>query len=76
MVKDKVLNIIKEITYKSPTKLSFALDTLGVDSLDIVDILMRLENEFNIVFTDEECSQIRYWTINKIIENIEKKIDD
>lgn len=76
MVKDKVLDIIKEITYKSPTKLSFALDTLGVDSLDLVDILKRLENEFNIVFTDEECFQIRYWSINKIVENIEKKIND
>lgn len=76
MVKDKVLNIIKEVTHKSPKKLSFTLDTLDVDSLDLVDILMRLENEFNIEFTDAECDGLRYWSINKLISNIETKIND
>jgi acyl carrier protein len=76
MVKDKVLNIIKEVTHKSPKKLSFTLDTLDVDSLDLVDILMRLESEFNIEFTDAECDELRYWSINKLISNIETKIND
>jgi acyl carrier protein len=76
MVKDKVLNIIKEVTHKSPKKLSFTLDTLDVDSLDLVDILMRLENEFNVEFTDAECNQLRYWSINELIKNIESKIND
>lgn len=76
MVKDKVLNIIKEVTHKSPKKLSFTLDTLDVDSLDLVDILMKLENEFNIEFTDAECDELRYWSINKLISNIEMKIND
>jgi acyl carrier protein len=76
MVKDKVLNIIKEVTHKSPKKLSFTLDTLDVDSLDLVDILMRLESEFNIEFTDAECDELRYWSIIKLISNIETKIND
>lgn len=76
MVKDKVLNIIKEVIHKSPKKLSFTLDTLDVDSLDLIDILMKLENEFNIEFTDAECDELRYWSINKLITNIEKKIND
>jgi acyl carrier protein len=76
MVKDKVLNIIKEVTHKFPKKLSFTLDTLDVDSLDLVDILMRLESEFNIEFTDAECDELRYWSINKLISNIETKIND
>lgn len=76
MVKDKVLSIIYEVTHKNPKKLSHNLDILNADSFDLTDIVLKLENTFNISFTDEECFQIRYWSINKIIENIEKKIND
>lgn len=76
MVKDKVLNIIKDITHRVPEKMSFTLDTLDVDSLDLVEITLQLENQFNIEFTDEECDQLRYWSIDKLIKNIESKIND
>lgn len=76
MVKDIVLNIIKNTTYRVPKKMSFTLDTLDVDSMDLTEIILKIEDEFGIRFTEEECSQIRYWTINKIIENIKSKIND
>ena len=76
MVKDKVLNIIKDITHRVPEKMSFTLDTLDVDSLDLVEITLQLENQFNIEFTDDECDQLRYWSIDKLIKNIESKIND
>ena len=76
MIKDKVLNIIKNTTHEVPKKMSFTLDTLNVDSMDLTEIVLKIEDEFDVRFSDEECSQIRYWSINKIIENIEKKIDD
>lgn len=76
MIKDKVLNIIKDTTHRVPKKMSFTLDTLDVDSMDLTEIVLKIENEFGVRFTDEECFQIRYWSINKIIENIEKKIND
>lgn len=76
MVKDTVLQIIKDVTFKIPKKLSFTLDTLDVDSLDLVEITLKLENQFNVEFTDDECNQLRYWSINKLIKNIEDKIND
>lgn len=76
MVKDIVLNIIKNTTCRVPKKMSFTLDTLDVDSLDLVEITLKLENQFNIEFTDDECNQLRYWSINKLIKNIESKIND
>ena len=76
MVKDKVLNIIKDVTHRVPEKMSFTLDTLDVDSLDLVEITLQLENQFNIEFTDDECGQLRYWSIDKLIKNIESKIND
>ena len=76
MVKDKVLNIIKEVTHKSPEKLSFTLDTLDVDSMDLTEIILKIEDEFNIEFTDADCDELRYWSINKLIKNIESKIND
>lgn len=76
MVKDKVLNIIKYTTHRVPKNLSFILDTLEVDSMDLTEIVLKIEDEFGVRFTDEEYFQIRYWSINKIVENIEKKIND
>lgn len=76
MIKDKVLSIIKDTICRVPKKLSFTLDTLEVDSMDLTEIVLKIESEFGIRFTDEECFQIRYWSINKIVENIEKKIND
>ena len=76
MVKDKVLNIIKDTIHRVPKNLSFILDTLEVDSMDLTEIVLKIEDEFGVRFTDEEYFQIRYWSINKIVENIEKKIND
>ncbi|MBE6638103.1 MAG: acyl carrier protein [Ruminococcaceae bacterium] len=35
------------------------VDELGADSLDVVEILMTLENEFNISVPDEEIENFR-----------------
>ena len=35
------------------------VDDLGADSLDIVELIMGLETEFDIVIPDEEAEKIR-----------------
>jgi len=56
-----------EITPKS----SFAND-LRADSLDIVELVMALEESFNIEIPDEEAEKIN--TVGDAVENISKKI--
>ncbi len=44
-------------------------EDLGADSLDIVELVMELENEFNIQFTDDQITQIH--TIKDVVKFIE-----
>ena len=51
---------------------SFAED-LGPDSLDRVELLMELEEEFDITIPDEEAEQIQ--TVGDAIRYIEKRVN-
>ena len=54
---------VNEIT----TNASF-IDDLGADSLDIVELVMKMEEEFGIEIPDEEAEKIR--TVNDVVEYI------
>lgn len=44
---------------------------LGADSLDVVELIMEFEKEFNLVINDDEAENIT--TVRGAIEYIEKK---
>lgn len=44
------------------------VEDLGADSLDIVELLMSLEEQFGITLTDDQAAQMK--TINDIYEVI------
>ncbi|MBR5260999.1 MAG: acyl carrier protein [Oscillospiraceae bacterium] len=48
------------------------LNDLGADSLDLVELIMALEDEFNLVITDETAREL--YTVREITEFIEKLI--
>lgn len=45
-------------------------DDLGADSLDLVDLVMELENEFDVEIPDEDIQNIK--TVGDIVSYIEK----
>jgi acyl carrier protein len=45
------------------------VDDLGADSLEIVELVMALEDEFNINIPDEKAEQIK--TVKEVIDHIE-----
>ena len=47
------------------------LEDLGADSLDVVELLMTLEDEFGITVTDEEAVNLK--TVNDIVSLIDAK---
>jgi acyl carrier protein len=49
-----------------------SFEELGIDSMDGVNILFALENEFNITIPDEEAKGIR--NVRQMIEGVEKLI--
>ena len=60
---------VEEDTIKNDTDLQ---DDLGADSLDVVDLLMSIEDEFEIEIPDEEIENIR--TVGDLVNYIEANI--
>jgi acyl carrier protein len=59
---------VEEDAVKSEAKF---VDDLGADSLDIVELVMALEEEFKIEIPDEDAEKIT--TVKQAIEYIEAK---
>ncbi len=72
---DKVKDIIERELGVEREKLvdsaSF-IDDLGADSLDIVELVMEFEKEFNIDIPDEEAEKLR--TVGDAIEYLNEKV--
>lgn len=67
----KILNVIAESQKLAPEKVTIdsTFEELGIDSLDGVNILFALENEFNISIPDEGVQGIR--TVRQMVEALE-----
>ena len=48
------------------------IDDLGADSLDVVELIMALEDEFEIEVSDDKAQSMR--TVKDIIDYIEKQL--
>lgn len=74
MVFEKVAAILAEQldveldTIKPETSL---VDDLGADSLDVVDLVMSLEDEFDVEIPDEDVENVR--TVGDIVKYLEDR---
>lgn len=72
----KVIQIIAD-TQRMPAdkiKPESTFQELGIDSLDGINILFALENEFNINIPDDAAQTIR--SVREMIEGVQKLIDE
>ena len=46
------------------------VDDIGADSLDVVEVIMQIEEEFDIEIPDEEAEKLS--TVQEIIDYVEK----
>ncbi len=49
-------------------------DDLGADSLDVVDLLMSIEDEFEVEIPDEEVENLK--TVNQLVKYIETHVSE
>lgn len=76
MIYDKVRELLSsqfEIDISKISKETDIAGDLGADSLDLVEMIMMLEEEFGIVITDE--SIYGYKTVGEITAFIENMLD-
>ncbi len=74
MIFDKVRAILCEqldLEEDAVTMRSDIADDLGADSIDLVDLIMSLEDEFDMELPDEDIANIR--TVGDIVNYIEAR---
>jgi len=73
----KIVPIIAEQLKIKPEEIkpdSKFIDDLGADSLDAVEIVMGIEERFNVEIPDEEIDKIK--TVKDIVDYLARKIVD
>ena len=77
MVFDQVKKIIVDqldVEEDKVTEAASITDDLGADSLDVVDLVMSFEEEFDIEIPDDQVEKIK--TVGDIVKFIEEKVED
>ena len=59
-----------ELDPESVTMDTNLVDDLGADSLDVVELIMELEDEFGVAISDEDAAQL--YTVGRIVDYLEK----
>ena len=81
MAKDEVLKKVKEITSEQLgvdeaqiTLNAKFVDDLGADSLDTVELVMALEEEFDLEISDEDAEKLV--NVQKAVDYIEDHLEE
>ena len=74
-VEDKVKNAIAGVLGVDRAKVvpEASFDDLGADSLDTVELVMQLEEDFDVEIPDEDAQNIK--TVKDAMDYIHKKMD-
>lgn len=81
MTRDEILKKVKKITSEQLgidesqiTPEAKFVDDLGADSLDTVELVMALEEEFDLEISDEEAEKLT--TVKKVVDYIESRLKE
>ena len=73
-VEERVIGIVCEnlgANKEQVTRQTAFIEDIGADSLDIVELIMELEEEFKITIPDDQAGQIK--TVGEAIDYIERE---
>ncbi len=73
MIFEKVRDALAAQFEIDPEKITMdtnLVDDLGADSLDVVELIMNIEDEFGISISDDDAANL--YTVSRIVEFLEK----
>ena len=68
----EVIEVISKVAKGKEVTVDSNIKDLGLDSLGVVDMLMDIEDKYNIEFENEEMTS--FVTIRDVIASVEKKL--
>lgn len=68
---ETVKNILSEKVDVANLKEEDSLQSLGLDSLDLVEVMLEIEDKLSIEFTSDEIAQLS--TLKDVVKLIERK---
>ena len=74
MIEDRIKSIVADqlgVKLEEVTPEASFLDDFGADSLDIVELFMMFEEEFNIEIPDEDIEKMH--TVGNVIDYVKEK---
>jgi acyl carrier protein len=74
-VEERVIEIVCEnlgVNKEQVTRSTKFIEDIGADSLDIVELVMELEEEFEITIPDDQAEKIK--TVGEAIDYIEREL--
>ena len=69
---EKVRNALAQQFELDPASITMdtnLLEDLGADALDVVELIMSLEDEFNVSISDNDAAEL--YTVGRIVEYLE-----
>jgi acyl carrier protein len=73
-MQDKVMKLVSDATKIDITKISLEtsfVDDLNLDSLDIVELMMKMEDEFGVEIPEEDAEGLK--SIKDVVGYLENK---
>jgi acyl carrier protein len=73
-MQDKVIQLVAEATKTDIARITAGtsfIDDLNMDSLDIVELMMKMEDEFGVEIPEEEAENLK--NIGDVVKYIESK---
>ncbi len=74
MMQEKVIKLISDATKIDAGKITLDtsfVDDLNLDSLDIVELMMKMEDDFGIEIPEEDAEGLK--TVKDVVSYLEKK---
>ncbi len=74
---ERVLNIVKSKSFMGEeVKREDEFSTIGINSIDLVDLIVSIEDEFGICFSDSILNVDKFRTIEDIITFVNNQLSD
>jgi acyl carrier protein len=73
-MQEKVIKLVSDATKVDLAKISATttfVDDLNLDSLDIVELMMKMEDEFGVEIPEEEAENLR--SVKDVVSYLESK---